>query len=151
MNPACRLSFDRAPTGVDDKIERAEQAALGAEQSRRLAIAIDCLGLAAGLDGDAVALDGLVQHLEQRRAVHGQSEPAAALRVVADVEHGAPASRIGAVEPVDAAARAPHFVEQAEARASTARPVGCRISPEPTGGGVSNRSKSVTRCPARCR
>src|SRR5688572_9234092 len=34
---------------------------------------------------------------------------------------------------------------------STPSPVGCRISPEPTGPGVSNRSKTRTRWPARCR
>ena len=34
---------------------------------------------------------------------------------------------------------------------STVSPVGCRIRPEPTGAGLSKRSKIVTRCPARLR
>ncbi len=44
----------------------------------------------------------------------GQAEAATGARVVADIEHRAAAFRVGAVEPVDAAAELPDLVEEAE-------------------------------------
>ncbi len=70
--------------------------------------------LDAGLDGNALAHDGAMEHAEQRRAMHGEAETAAGARVVADIEHGAAALRIGPVEAVDAAAELPDLVEEAE-------------------------------------
>ncbi len=46
--------------------------------------------------------------------MHRQAETAAALRVVADVEHGATGRGIGAMQPVDTGAKRQYVIEQAE-------------------------------------
>ena len=46
--------------------------------------------------------------------MHSQAETAAALGVIADIEHGAAGRGIGAMQPIDAAAQRQYVVEQAE-------------------------------------
>ena len=100
--------------GVDDKVERPCPAATASKTRLARSPTVQRLDLDAGLDGDALALHGAVQHTEQRRPMHRQPEAAAALRIVADVEHGAAAARIGAMQTLDAAAQRQDVVEQAE-------------------------------------
>ena len=63
---------------------------------------------------DPFSKHGAMEQAEQSGAVDGQAKPTAPLRVVAHVEHRAPAPGIGAVEPVDAAAERHDLVEQPE-------------------------------------
>jgi hypothetical protein len=99
--------------GIDDQVERPCPSPVGADQHCALA-GFQCLKLGAYLDGDRLAPDGAEKHAEQGRPVHRQPETTAALRIVADVEHGAAGFRIGAMQTVDAAAQRQDVVEQTE-------------------------------------
>ena len=99
---------------VDDQIETRDPASAGGDQRRPFPCRVDRFQVDPGLDGDPGRQHGAQQHAEQRGAMHGKPEAAALLRVVADIEHGAAAGRVGAMQPVDAAAQCDDVGEQPE-------------------------------------
>lgn len=106
---------DRRPVkeAVDQDYPQRLEAFLRAKASRLSQIirqgdqatALPSLDFDIRLDSDRLAPGGAEQHGEQGRTMHRQPEAAAALGVIADVEHRAAASGVGAVQSVDAAAQ----------------------------------------------
>ena len=121
--------------GVDDQVEGAKLRPSAATSVARCPVGIDASSSMPVSIAIPRRLGRAKQHAKQRGAMHGEPEAAALLRVVAHVEHGAAArarrrrsSRSMRLPSATMSASSPRS-------SSTVRPVGCRISPEPTGAG----------------
>ena len=74
--------------------------------------------------------------------MHTKSKALAGEPRIAHVEHHPPGRQHAAEETIEPAPERENSCDASPSSSSTARPLGCRISPEPIGRGASNCSKS---------
>src|SRR5690606_29033358 len=80
--------------GVDYKVEATDVTTACALERGMSGARIQRHDLVAGLDGDALRLDGAMQDAKQGRTMNREAEAALSLRVIAHVQHGAAAFRV---------------------------------------------------------